>query len=57
LSYLLDLGGAAAGFGSVAIGGPWKGKPTIFEFYVLPEHRYQAFAFFEIFLAASSARF
>src|SRR5437868_11698682 len=55
LSYLLELGGTAAGFASVAIAGPWKDKPTVFEFYLLPEHRSRAFHFFETFLAASSA--
>jgi GNAT superfamily N-acetyltransferase len=57
LSYEVDLGAAAAGFGSVAIGGPWKDKPTFFEFYVLPEHRSRAFDLFEAFLSASGARF
>jgi len=57
LSYLLDLGSGAVGFGSVAIGGPWKDKPTVFEFYVLPEQRTRAFDLFENFLAASKARF
>jgi GNAT superfamily N-acetyltransferase len=57
LSYLLDLGGATAGFGSVAVGGPWKDKPTVFEFYFLPEHRSRAFDLFEAFLTASGAQF
>jgi GNAT superfamily N-acetyltransferase len=57
LSYLLDLDGSAVGFGSVAIGGPWKDKPTVFEFYVLPQHRSRAFDLFEAFLTASGARF
>ena len=57
LSYLLEAGGVALGFGSVAIGGPWKDKPTVFEFYVLSEHRSRAFDLFEGFLAASGARF
>src|SRR6185503_7718650 len=57
LSYVLELGGVTAGFGSVAIGGPWKAKPTVFEFYVLPEHRSRAFVLFEAFLAASGPRF
>jgi GNAT superfamily N-acetyltransferase len=57
LSYVLDLGGVAAGFGSVAIGGPWKDKPTVFEFYVLPESRSRAFDLFEALIAASDARF
>src|SRR5437016_11604436 len=57
LSYGLDLGGVTAGFGSVAIGGPWKDKPTVFEFYVLPERRSRAFDLFEALLAASRAQF
>lgn len=57
LSYLLDLDGVAVGFGSVAIAGPWKDRPTIFEFYILPPYRYRAFALFDVFLAASGARF
>ncbi len=56
LSYLLECDGAAAGFGSIAIGGPWKGKPTVFEFYVLPAYRTKAFDLFETFLASSNAR-
>ena len=42
-SYRLDVKGVAVGFGSVAISWPWKDKPTVFEFYVLPEHRARAF--------------
>jgi GNAT superfamily N-acetyltransferase len=57
LSYLLEFNGIAAGFGSVAISGPWKDKPTAFEFYILPEYRTRAFDFFEAFLASSGARF
>ncbi|HWB07234.1 MAG TPA: GNAT family N-acetyltransferase [Verrucomicrobiales bacterium] len=56
-SYLLRVGDSAAGFGSVAIEGPWKDKPTVFEFYVLPEWRGRAFDLFEAFLAESGARF
>jgi GNAT superfamily N-acetyltransferase len=55
-TYALSLGDTSAGFGSVAIGGPWTGKPTIFEFYVLPAHRGRAFQLFEVFLDASGAR-
>jgi GNAT superfamily N-acetyltransferase len=49
--------GVTAAFGSVAIAGPWQDKPTVFEFYVLPEHRGRAFDLFEAFLSASGARF
>lgn len=57
LSYLLKLDGVGVGFGSIAIAGPWKDKPTIFEFYILPQHRSRAFDLFETFLAASKARY
>ena len=55
-TYLLRLDDTTAGFGSVAIGGPWTGKPTIFEFYVVPAHRGRAFDLFEAFLDASGSR-
>ena len=57
LSYLLELGGAAVGFGSIAIAGPWKDKPTVFEFYLLPEFRSKSFDFFEALVTAGGARF
>lgn len=57
LSYRLDLGDAMAGFASVAIAGPWKDRPTVFEFYVEPAARSRAFDLFEAFLDASGARF
>ena len=57
LTYQLEIGPAVAGFGSVAVGGPWKDKPAVLEFYVLPEHRVRAFELFETFLAAGGAHF
>jgi len=57
LIYELEVGGVAVGFGSVAIGGPWKDKPTLFEFYLLPEHRARAFEVFECLLATTNVRF
>jgi GNAT superfamily N-acetyltransferase len=57
ITYLLAVGAVAAGFGSIAIAGPWTGKPTIFEFYVRPEHRGRAFDLFEALLTTSGARF
>jgi len=57
LTYVCTLSGVVAGFGSIAIAGPWQDKPTVFEFYVLPEHRARAFDLFEAFLTASGARF
>jgi GNAT superfamily N-acetyltransferase len=57
LTYQLDNEGVAVGFGSVAIGGPWTGKPTLFEFYVLPEHRNRAFNLFEALLTTAQPGF
>ena len=56
-SYLLHVDRYVAGFGSIAIAGPWKDKPTVFEFYLLPEYRGRAFELFEAFVAASGSRF
>ena len=55
-TYELRLDDTAAGFGTVAIGGPWTGRPTIIEFYLLPPHRGHAFRLFETLLDASRAR-
>jgi GNAT superfamily N-acetyltransferase len=57
ISYLLNIDGDAAGFGSVAIAGPWKDKPTIFEFHVRPKHRARAFDLFDALVIDSDARF
>jgi GNAT superfamily N-acetyltransferase len=53
--YLIEIGGALAGYGSILIGGPWKGTRTVFEYYLAPPHRLRAFDCFEKFLAASQA--
>jgi len=56
MTYALGLEDTLVGFGTVAIGGPWTDKPTILEFYVLPDHRARAFDLFEAFVEASGAR-
>jgi GNAT superfamily N-acetyltransferase len=53
--YLLRDGATAVGYGSVAVAGPWKEKPTIYEFHVTPPARGRAFELFESLLAASGA--
>lgn len=55
-SYVLLDGDVPAGYGSIAVGGPWKDKPTVFEFYVLPSRQSRVFDFFEVLLAASGSR-
>ena len=53
--YLLRIGTAGVGYGSVAIAGPWTGKQTVYEFYVLPPHRGRLFDLFSALLQASDA--
>jgi GNAT superfamily N-acetyltransferase len=54
--YLLKVDGAPAGYGAVAIAGPWKDKPTIFEFFVLPGQRHRTIRLFREFVMASGTR-
>jgi len=53
LEYVLDLGPARAGYGSVAVAGPWKEKPALYEFFVLPQFRTRLFDLFSALLEAS----
>jgi len=55
LPYSLAIDNEFAGYGSVVIAGPWKGKPTIFEWYVLPQFRFRTFDFFATLLSTSQA--
>jgi GNAT superfamily N-acetyltransferase len=56
VTYRLEADNQSVGFGSVAVAGPWKERPTLLEFYVLPEHRGKAFRLFEVLLAACKPR-
>jgi GNAT superfamily N-acetyltransferase len=56
LTYLFSLGGATVGYVSIAVGGPWQDKPTVLEFYLVPEARTRAFELFEEFHATSGAQ-
>jgi GNAT superfamily N-acetyltransferase len=56
LTYVFSLDGTAVGYASVAVGGPWQGKPTVLEFYLAPTARTCAFDVFERLLDASGAR-
>jgi GNAT superfamily N-acetyltransferase len=53
--YVLIAGGTTVGYGSIAVDGPWKGQPTVYEFYVVPHHRLRVFDLFRVLLAASGA--
>jgi GNAT superfamily N-acetyltransferase len=54
--YLLLSGGVAAGYGSIAVGGPWQAMPSVFEFYMAPPYRSRMFDLFIALLAACHAR-
>jgi GNAT superfamily N-acetyltransferase len=53
LEYLLTSAGQPAAYGSLAIAGPWKDRPTVYEFFVLPDHRTRAFDLFTALLEAT----
>jgi GNAT superfamily N-acetyltransferase len=53
--YRLMLDGTPVGYGSVAIGGPWSGHPTLYEFFVVPTHRSHVFDLFRALLATCGA--
>src|SRR5689334_6417284 len=44
--YGLEIDGMLVGYGSVAIGGPWKNEPTLYEFFAREEQRRHLFALF-----------
>jgi len=53
--YQIEIDGKPAGYGSILVGGPWKGTRTVFEYYLAPARRSRAFDCFEAFLDASEA--
>jgi GNAT superfamily N-acetyltransferase len=53
--YLLTEGGARIGYGSVAVAGPWQADPSLYEFFVLPQHRGCMFDLFIALLEMSGA--
>jgi GNAT superfamily N-acetyltransferase len=46
VEYVLEMDGAAVGYGSVAIGGPWKTAHSLYEFYVKGGSRQHIFDLF-----------
>jgi GNAT superfamily N-acetyltransferase len=57
MQYLVSADGEPAGYGSVAVAGPWTGKPTIIEFYLLPVWRHRSFELFDSFLSVCNAEY
>src|SRR4051812_33675481 len=53
--YLITDGGGKVGYGSVAVAGPWQAKPTLYEYFVLPQHRRRVFDYFIALLTTTGA--
>jgi GNAT superfamily N-acetyltransferase len=53
--YLITEGGGKVGYGSVAVAGPWQAKSTVYEYFVLPQHRGRIFDSFVALLTSSGA--
>ena len=54
--YALEFAGRLIGYGSIAVGGPWREAPNLFEFYVQPQHRNRIFEAFESFVMTAQAK-
>jgi GNAT superfamily N-acetyltransferase len=53
--YLITKGGSNVGYASIAVAGPWQAKPTVYEFFLLPQHRDRMFDAFVALLESSGA--
>jgi GNAT superfamily N-acetyltransferase len=53
--YLITDGASKVGYGSVAVAGPWQAKPSVYEFFLLPQHRHRMFDAFIALLKSSGA--
>ena len=51
--YLITDGSRKVGYASVAVAGPWQAKPTVYEFFLLPQHRDRMFDAFIALLKSS----
>src|SRR5262245_46147333 len=51
--FAIGEGDRVVGYASLAVDGPWRDKPTLYELYVMPDRRSGAFALFEAVLEAT----
>jgi GNAT superfamily N-acetyltransferase len=56
VEHALELDGSTVGYGSMAVGGPWRETPAIYEFYVQREQRMRTFDLFASLLTACGAK-
>lgn len=54
--FALHDDGAVIGYGSVAVAGPWRDNPALYEFFVEPEHRTRMFEAFAALLPLCGAK-
>jgi GNAT superfamily N-acetyltransferase len=50
--FVLRDGDADVGYGSLAVAGPWRERPTVYEFFVAPPSRARLFDLFDVLLSA-----
>lgn len=55
IEYVLEMKGTVAGYGSVAVGGPWTTSHALYEFYVIENCRQRIFDLFAALLATCNA--
>ncbi len=53
--YVITVDDMVAGYGSVAVLGPWTDRPTLYEFFVLEEHNLRVLDMFHELLSATGA--
>jgi len=53
--FLLSVDGTPVGYGSLAIGGPWKDTPTLYHVYVVPTHRQRLLDLYRCLVEVSEA--
>src|SRR5579875_2952350 len=54
VEYALHRNDSIVGYGSVAVGGPWKNSHALYEFYVSEDSRQHIFDLFAAFLATAA---
>jgi GNAT superfamily N-acetyltransferase len=55
VEHILEVAGAAVGYGSLAVSGPWKASHALYEFYVKEDSRRHIFDLFAALLAKCNA--
>ena len=54
--FAFDDDGRVIGYGSVAVAGPWRERPAVYEFFVEPDYRRRSFEAFAKLLAVCGAK-